>query len=180
MKQVILSAAMLLTYALGHSTIYHVNQDLVCNVSTPAPILSYHIHLLYFQRNKEHTDGAYRIRAAMKDAFKDILGDDCHDLTHNNQTCMLDADLEPAGPFPTAEWSFFVLPDHIGEMTAWIMQHKEKYSILIHTNSGCEVQDHSEWTLWGNEPWPLDVGFFTKDSWKQMKSSNPKSNFLLQ
>ena len=50
----------------------------------------------------------------MKDAFKDILGEDCHDLFHNDKSCMLDADYEPAGPFPTAEWSFFVLPEDIG------------------------------------------------------------------
>ena len=163
MQKIVLSAALLATLALAHPTKYNVDRNVTCFQPEPAHIYSYHIHLLYFQENKNHTEGAYRIHQAFKDTFNSTLGEDCDDLFHNNKSCALSPDLQPAGPFPTAQWSFFVLPEDIGAMTSWIMQHRGSYSILIHTNSGCEIEDHSDWTLWGGQSWPLDTTIFSHD-----------------
>ena len=98
-----LSAVMMLVgLAMGHPTKYHVNRNETCVKPNPAPIFSYHIHLLYWQNNAEHTKGAYEIRDAMREAMSSALGPDCHDLFHNDVNCFLDPDTEAAGPFLTA------------------------------------------------------------------------------
>jgi aromatic ring-cleaving dioxygenase len=30
-------------------------------------------------------------------------------------------------------------------------------SVLIHPNTGCEYEDHGKWTLWGGQPWQIDM-----------------------
>ena len=92
-----------------------------------------------------------------------MLGADCHDLFHNDVNCILDADLEPAGPFPVANWSVFVLPEHLEPMMQWMYQHKSQFSILVHPNSGCEVWDHSDWTFWSGPQYVLDMTIFSHD-----------------
>ena len=53
--------------------------------------------------------------------FAADLGPDCHDLFNEEFNCMLDPDYEASGPFPTAEWSVFVLPGHLEKMMMWMM-----------------------------------------------------------
>ena len=77
--------------------------------------------MIYWQSNKNHTDGAFLIRDAFKAAFLSKFGEDCHDMFHNDKSCILDADLAPAGPFLTANWSAFILPVNFQETVMWIM-----------------------------------------------------------
>ena len=95
-----------------------------CVKPAPAKIYSYHIHLLYWQTNKPQTADAYAIRDLFRAKFQTKLGPDCHDLFHNDYNCMLDPDLGPAGPFPTANWSVFVLPENLQPMMEWMMQNR--------------------------------------------------------
>ena len=81
--------------------------------------------------------------------FNSSLGPACDDMFHNNVSCMVENEMEPYGPFPTAQWAVFVLPEDIGAMASWMMQHRKTYSIFVHPNSGCEIEDHSDWPLWG-------------------------------
>ena len=90
----------------------------------PAKIYSYHIHLLYWQTNKPQIAEAYAIRDLFRAKFQAKLGPDCHDLFHNDYNCMLDPDLGPAGPFPAANWSVFVLPENLQPMMEWMMQNR--------------------------------------------------------
>ena len=92
-----------------------------------------------------------------------VLGPDCHDLLHNDVNCFLDADTEPAGPFLTANWSVYILPSYLEKFLTWTMQNKRDYSILVHPNSGCELEDHTDWTFWGGAPWQLDTSIFMDD-----------------
>ena len=129
----------------------------------PAKIYSYHIHLLYWQTNKPQIAEAYAIRDQFRAKFQAKLGPDCHDLFHNDYNCILDPDLGPAGPFPTANWSVFVLPEHLQPMMEWMMQNRGQFTVLVHPNSGCEVEDHSDWTFWSGQPYPLDMTIFSHD-----------------
>ena len=45
----------------------------------------------------------------------------------------------------------------------WMMQRKGEFSVLVHPNSGCEIEDHSWWAYWGGAPWPLDLTIFSYD-----------------
>ena len=106
---------------------------------------------------------AYRIRDAFIARFRSQMGPDSSDLFHNDYNCMLEPDTEPAGPFPVAEWSVFVLPESLLEMMQWMMQYRERYTILVHPNSGCEVEDHSDWAMWNGPAYPLDITIFSKE-----------------
>ena len=70
---------------------------------------------------------------------------------------------EPTGPFPVAQWAVFVLPGSLLQMNQWITQNREGYSVFMHPNTGCMVEDHSDWGIWNGDPYPLDLTFFDKD-----------------
>jgi hypothetical protein len=108
--QTLVVSALMAVAAVAHSTKYPmVNRNEACWTPEPAEIYSYHIHMIYWQNNNQSIAGAYRIRDAFKEAFKSVLGPDCHDLFHEEYNCMLDPDEGPAGPFLEADWSVFVL-----------------------------------------------------------------------
>ena len=57
-----------------------------------------------------------------------------------------DAD-HPEGPFLTSQWSVFVPLESFSQTVSWIMQHRGIYDILVHPNSGCELEDDSWWAF---------------------------------
>ena len=156
-------SAILLGAALSHPTKYKVDRNVICYEPEPAEVYSYHIHLLYLQMNENNTKGAHEIKDKFRAAFADVLGPDSDDDFHNDYSCILGENPTPAGPFPTAQWSVFVLPEHLEKMTIWMMQRKGDYSVLVHPNSGCEIEDHSWWAFWGGAQWPLDLSIFSYD-----------------
>ena len=41
--------------------------------------------------------------------------------------------------------------------------------MLVHPNSGCEMEDHDKWSMWGGHPWKLDLTRLSHDEpfpWK--------------
>ena len=150
--------------AVAHPTYYpDVYRNESCYNPEPAQIYSYHIHLVDLQTNQKDTEDAYKIRERFRVRFASKLGPDCHDLFHNEYSCILDPDEGPAGPFPVANWSVFVLPESLELMAAWMVQNRGRFSVLVHPNSGCEVEDHSDWTMWSGNPYPLDMTIFSHD-----------------
>jgi aromatic ring-cleaving dioxygenase len=70
---------------------------------------------------------------------------------------MFEPDTQPVGPFLTAQWAIFVTNDLFSETVQWFTQHRGKYDVLIHPNSGCEIEDHSWWTIWAGNPWEINL-----------------------
>ena len=70
----------------------------------------------------------------------------------------------PEGPFPTAQYSFFVPRSHYSETVQWVIQRRNGLDLLVHPNSGCEIQDHLHWAVWGGNPWELNEAAFHCDS----------------
>ena len=87
----------------------------------------------------------------------------CEDLFHQNYTCTFEPEDDPAGPFVTGQWSIFLTTEDFEEYVTWITQNREGYDILIHPNSGCEIQDHTTWALWAGKPWEIDETVFSHD-----------------
>ena len=163
-SQIALAVACLLSVVLAHPTKYlGVTRNETCYNPDPAPIWSYHIHLIFWSSNKESTSGAMKIQQDFKAHFADKIGADCLDMFDSTHTCFIATDLDPYGPFLTANWSFFVMPADMQEMTMWMMQHRQEYSVLVHPNTGCELEDHTWWTMWGGEPYALDNSIFSFD-----------------
>ena len=163
----LLFSALFAVSTMAHSTHYYgVNRNESCIHPQPAKIFSYHLHLLYLKKNQQQVTDAYAIRDRFVAQFADRLGPDCHDLFHNNHTCMLDPDYDPAGPFPVSNWSVYILPgpgSNLEPMMQWLVQNRGRFSVLVHPNTGCEMEDHSDWTFWSGPAYPLDLDFFTHD-----------------
>jgi len=150
-----------------------VPRNITCTHPRPAKIFNWHIHLLYFQTNKNHTAGAFEIRDKFIEKFKTRLGPQCKNLFYEKQMCMFEPDTKPVGPFLTAQWSVFFMNDDFYDAVSWIMQHKGVYDILVHPNTGCEMHDHDDWAMWGGQPWEINMDAFGHD-WPWEVSPWPK------
>ena len=153
----------LFQFLQAHSPTIGVPRNITCVHPTPAKIYNWHFHLLYFQLNKAHTAGAMQIRDDFIATFKNRLGPKCTSLFFQDKLCMFEPDRQPAGPFPTAQWSVFIMPEDFLDVVSWIMQHKGPYDILVHPNTGCEMEDHSTWAMWGGHPWEINMDAFGHD-----------------
>lgn len=147
----------------SHPTYYKVDRNITCVNPNPAPIFSWHIHVLYWNKNANHTAGAYAIRDKFHAAFKDRLDAPCTDLFHQQKLCMFNPDGEAIGPFLTAQWAVFVTTDDFADVIPWFIQNRGNYDVLIHPNTGCELEDHSSWAAWAGNPWEIDLEAFGHD-----------------
>ena len=119
--------------------------------------------MLYIGNNDKQFNDASRIRQAFKDRFGSQLGPDCSTQYHNDYNCFLEITRVPVGPFTVSEWSIFVLPEFLLPMMQWATQYREQYTIFIHPNSGCQVEDHSDWAMFNGPAYPLDLSYLDPD-----------------
>ena len=123
---------------------------------------SYHIHVLYWQNNQNSTDLALKLRKDFISKFElDETADACtfslgEPMPEQKKICIFDVDTEPAGPFVTAQYSFFIPTDFFQVTTAWSVAHRTVLDIFIHPNSGCSLQDHLHFGMWSGTKWELD------------------------
>ena len=75
--------------------------------------------------------------------------------------CAFEIDWKPAGPFWTAQYSWFVPVEKLTDAVAWVVRHKGDLDVLVHPNSGCEVEDHTSWAMWGGNKNPIDTSVFS-------------------
>ena len=148
---------LLVVFALAHPTSYNVPRNESCVHPTPAKIYSYHVHIMFFFQSEAHTKGALAIR----DHFmKDFEGKFffCDGEFHQKGLCVQpDIENYKVGPFIEGQWSIFVPVDEIGPIQTWFIQNRNGYDMLIHPNSGCEIEDHDDWALWGGKPWHINL-----------------------
>jgi len=67
--------------------------------------------------------------------------------------CLFEPDWEAVGPFATAQWSVFLMPEDFADIVPWFLQNRNGYDLLVHPNTGCELEDHSWWALWAGTAW---------------------------
>ena len=134
--------------------------------TTTNPFYSYHIHVLFWQTNANSTGAALALRDSFAKEFN--VRQDCpieaKDPAPEQRTiCSFGVDMEPAGPFLTAQWSFFIPKGYyrFSETVEFIMQNRGTLDSFIHPNSGCTTKDHSDWSLWGGTKWELDSSIFS-------------------
>lgn len=82
MKKILLIFAAILALSTAHSTKYQVGRNISCFEPTPAPIYSWHIHILFWQDTPKSVDGALAVRDHFIRDFKELLGADCTDNFH--------------------------------------------------------------------------------------------------
>ena len=129
---------------------------------------SYHIHVLFPPSNALATNAAMDLQRQFMTAFDLTSAGNCTmsagDPAPNATMCAFEVDWEPAGPFLTAQYSFFVPVTQYEAAVSWIVRHRGKLDVLVHPNSGCEVEDHTAWALWAGRPWELDTSVFSCES----------------
>lgn len=113
---------------------------------------------------------AIALRDRARAAFAPYLGADCDGRYDNGRLCLIyDHPINETlagGPFPSGEWSLFTPVSHYAHVVQWFTAHYldtwPGFSLLVHTNTGCEYEDHSSFALWAGAPWPLNLEIFTK------------------
>jgi hypothetical protein len=72
--------------ASAHPTKYPNQKELNCH--EPAPILSYHTHVVYMLTDPEQTQRALELRERTIEHFKPLLGEDCDGRYDEGRFCM--------------------------------------------------------------------------------------------
>ena len=162
LKDILLAMFLFAAHSVSHPTFYNLtmDDDEICHSPDPAPIRSWHIHVHYWGENKKSVESAHRLRERFIKRFKDELGPECESPMHNDYMCMLGDRPVPGGPFLTAQWAVFLLPEHFEEAVSWMAQHRHNHDVLLHPNSGCIVPDHTHWAFWLGDRWKLDLSIF--------------------
>ena len=140
-----------------------------CSKQEYRPFISYHIHSLFWPTNNNSISSANNLKSAFGEHFG--LSED-NDENHCNfeakdvepqqtELCFFNTDLEPIGPFLTAQWSVFVPKKYYEESVEFVMQHRGELDIFVHPNSGCSTNDHTSAALWGGNKWELDTSILS-------------------
>ena len=160
----------------GHAARMPANftQPIDCSKGTFPPVISYHIHILYDCFAEDQVKQAIALQDQARIALKDITGKDCSCATnpmcrddHDRFCFIIDHPLNTTlegGPFPSGEWSVFVPVPYMGPVLAWFTDHYQdtnpSFSLLLHPNTGCQYEDHTNKSLWAGQRWPLNTGIF--------------------
>jgi aromatic ring-cleaving dioxygenase len=58
---------------------------------------------------------------------------------------------QPIGPHPKSMYQVAFLPHQFGEVVPWLMVNREGLDILVHPETGDDVKDHTDNSLWLGE-----------------------------
>jgi DOPA 4,5-dioxygenase len=111
-------------------------------MTDPAIIESYHAHVYY--PDDEAKARAARLRAAIEETFTVTMGR-WRD--------------EPVGPHPVAMYQVAFEADQFAAIVPWLMVNRDGLTILVHPNTGEDVPDHRDFSLWLGAVLPLDIAF---------------------
>lgn len=126
----VVAVLVIASQASAHPTFYPevarrlATGNMSCVDPGPAPVLSYHIHMLYSQNNAKDTSDALAAKAAFAAHFGLDKVPPCHGLFHQGRACMEIGDTVPAGPFPIAQWSAFILPQNFSTSECAFARHQ--------------------------------------------------------
>ncbi|GAX45403.1 DOPA-dioxygenase-like protein [Tolypothrix sp. NIES-4075] len=104
-------------------------------------ITSFHAHVYFDTASR---DTAARVRDSLGARFDVQLGR-WHD--------------KPIGPHPKAMYQVAFLADQFSQVIPWLMLNHEGLDILIHPNTGDDVKDHTDHSLWLGEKLELNIEF---------------------
>ena len=66
---------------------------------------------------------------------------------------------QPIGPHPKSMYQVAFLPHQFGEVVPWLMVNREGLDILVHPETGDDVKDHTDNSLWLGEKLQLNIEF---------------------
>lgn len=104
-------------------------------------ITGFHAHVYFDVASR---DVAERVREGLGERFDVRLGR-WHDKL--------------IGPHPKAMYQVAFLPNQFEKVVPWLMLNREGLDILIHPNTGDDLQDHTHHSLWLGEKLQLNIQF---------------------
>ena len=134
---------------------------------------SYHIHILFWASDALSINTSLAIREQFIQRFGEqhdsarggiMAIENCtvspaDPAPEQHSICSFGIDMEPVGPFLTAQYSFFIPNDRFRQTVTWAMQHgnTDTTDVFVHGNSGCSTRDHEDWPLIGGNKWSLNL-----------------------
>ena len=120
-------------------------------------IESYHVHVYYDESTRQE---AAHLRDAIESAFEVTMGR-WRD--------------EPVGPHPTSMYQVAFEVAEFPKLVPWLMLNRGTLDVLIHPNTGEEVEDHRDRALWLGEKLALNIGFLEDFMKKQAAEQAAKA-----
>ncbi len=107
-------------------------------------IEGYHAHI-YF--DSESRGKAISLRKQLSKYFHIMLG-----KVHES----------PVGPHPQSMYQVAFKPGQFGRIVPWLMLNRQGLSILVHPNTGRDLEDHESYPLWLGKSLKLNLDKLTK------------------
>ncbi len=71
---------------------------------------------------------------------------------------------QAVGPHPCWSCQLTLPTELFGEVVPWLSLNRQGLTILIHANTGNDLKDHTEYTLWMGKMESLDLAIFGEKS----------------
>ncbi len=105
-------------------------------------IHNYHAHI-YFDAKEE--EFARDLRKQISGKFSVVVG-----RMH----------LQPVGPHPKAMFQVLFSSELFATLVPWLQSARKKLDVLIHAESGNDMEDHTQLAMWLGNSLPLDLSKF--------------------
>ena len=68
------------------------------------------------------------------------------------------------GPHPRWSCQLSFKPDLFGQVVPWLALNRQGLTIFIHANTGNDLKDHTEYTIWMGKMEPLNLDMFKPET----------------
>jgi DOPA 4,5-dioxygenase len=117
-------------------------KDFSMPVNADTAILGYHAHIYYGPESKQT---AAAVREQLDELCEVTLGR-WHD--------------QPIGPHPISMYQVIFSTDDFGKIVPWLMINRQDLDILVHPETGNDLEDHRDNALWLGEKLKLKLDIF--------------------
>jgi len=108
-------------------------------------IKNYHFHLYYALEESEIA----KARAVLEELAVDKPGTEIGRIWE-----------KPVGPHPEGSCQVSVLREDFSEMMEWFLEKRQGLSLFIHPNTGNDLEDHTQHTIWLGKEYSLNTEMF--------------------
>lgn len=122
----------------------------------PKIITGYHAHIYY--PDADARARAAKIREALIESFDAVEGMD----NPPERVRLGRWRDEPVGPHPLPMYQVAFAADRFAEIVPWLMLNRNGLTVLVHPETGDDVEDHADNPLWLGEKLELDIGFLRR------------------
>lgn len=143
------------------------------NIDSPPKIISHHVHVLFHGADKASMAAALKKR---KEFLHDMGINDTIEcpMAHSDPAptysgvCAFPFEFDPTkfpvdagGPFEAPNFSFFASDKFLQIAITWWQNHRSyaggELDVLVHANSGCQVNDHTKFGMWMGTKWEMNT-----------------------